>query len=112
MTACPLIYDCDPGVDDAIALFLAFASPAELDLIGITTVGGNVPGALTARNACLIEHVRIAADDQRHRPAPGFKPFPVQRIRYAPDMLVKAALGDQGAGQHRHQQHHPPCPRG
>ena len=54
MTTCSLIYDCDPGVDDAIALFLAFASPAELDLIGITTVGGNVSVALTARNACLV----------------------------------------------------------
>jgi purine nucleosidase len=45
-----IIIDCDPGVDDAIALLLAFASP-ELDLLGITTVAGNVPLSLTAKNA-------------------------------------------------------------
>jgi len=46
-----IIIDCDPGQDDAVALFLAFASPDELDLLGITTVGGNVPLELTQRNA-------------------------------------------------------------
>ncbi|NJL85823.1 MAG: nucleoside hydrolase [Leptolyngbyaceae cyanobacterium SM1_1_3] len=46
----PLIIDCDPGVDDAIALLMALASP-EFDLLGITTVAGNVPLALTAKNA-------------------------------------------------------------
>jgi len=47
----PIIIDCDPGQDDAVALFLAFASPDELDLLGITTVAGNVPLKLTQRNA-------------------------------------------------------------
>ena len=47
----PLIIDCDPGVDDAIALLLALASPDEFDLLGITTVAGNVPLALTQYNA-------------------------------------------------------------
>jgi purine nucleosidase len=46
----PLIIDCDPGVDDAIALLLSFASP-ELNLLGITTVAGNVPLAFTEKNA-------------------------------------------------------------
>lgn len=36
-----IIIDCDPGVDDAVAIFLALASP-EIQLIGITTVAGNV----------------------------------------------------------------------
>jgi purine nucleosidase len=45
-----IIIDCDPGVDDAIALLLAFASP-ELHLLGITTVAGNVPLSLTQANA-------------------------------------------------------------
>jgi len=48
----PLIIDCDPGVDDAIALFLAFS--ANLPLLGITTVAGNVPLSLTATNALKI----------------------------------------------------------
>ncbi|HHP7245390.1 MAG TPA: nucleoside hydrolase [Elainellaceae cyanobacterium] len=50
MTSRPIIIDCDPGVDDAIALLLAFASP-ELELLGITTVAGNVPLSLTQTNA-------------------------------------------------------------
>ena len=43
--------DCDPGQDDAVALFLAMSSPGELELLGITTVAGNVPLELTQRNA-------------------------------------------------------------
>lgn len=51
MASRPLIIDCDPGVDDAIALLLALASPQELEVLGVTTVAGNVPLALTQRNA-------------------------------------------------------------
>jgi len=47
----PIIIDCDPGQDDAINLLLAMSSPDELDILGITTVAGNVPLALTERNA-------------------------------------------------------------
>ena len=46
----PLIIDTDPGVDDAIAILLALASP-ELDLLGICAVAGNVPLAATQDNA-------------------------------------------------------------
>ena len=49
-----IIIDCDPGQDDAVALLLAFASPGELELLGITTVGGNVPLDLTQRNARMM----------------------------------------------------------
>ena len=51
-----LIIDCDPGVDDAVALFLAFAAP-ELELLAVTTVGGNVPGAKTQRNARIMRQI-------------------------------------------------------
>lgn len=51
-----LIIDCDPGVDDAVALFLAFASP-ELEVLGVTTVAGNVGVELTTRNARLIREI-------------------------------------------------------
>ncbi len=54
MSAKPIIIDCDPGKDDAIALFLALACPQQLNILGITTVSGNVPLALTYRNARLI----------------------------------------------------------
>ena len=46
----PIIIDTDPGQDDAVAILLALASP-ELDVLGITTVAGNVPLATTTRNA-------------------------------------------------------------
>ena len=49
-----IIIDCDPGQDDAVALFLALASPDELDVLGITTVAGNVPLELTQRNARMM----------------------------------------------------------
>ena len=45
-----LIIDTDPGQDDAVAILLALASP-EIKLLGITTVAGNVPLALTQVNA-------------------------------------------------------------
>ncbi|MCE3290058.1 MAG: Inosine/uridine-preferring nucleoside hydrolase [Caulobacter sp.] len=51
-----LIIDCDPGVDDGVALLLAFASP-ELNLLGVTTVAGNVGAALTARNARIVRAI-------------------------------------------------------
>jgi len=54
MTARPVIIDCDPGQDDAVALLLALASPAEIDLRGVTCVAGNVPLALTQRNARIV----------------------------------------------------------
>ena len=46
-----LIVDTDPGQDDAVAILLALASPAELDVAAIITVAGNVPLALTRVNA-------------------------------------------------------------
>ncbi|GIL67298.1 hypothetical protein Vafri_20727, partial [Volvox africanus] len=45
-----LIIDTDPGVDDAMAILMAANSP-EVQLLGITTVYGNVPTALATQNA-------------------------------------------------------------
>ena len=49
-----IIIDCDPGQDDAVALFLAMASPDEFEILGITAVAGNVPLKLTQRNVRLM----------------------------------------------------------
>ncbi|MEM6251997.1 MAG: nucleoside hydrolase [Cyanobacteria bacterium P01_D01_bin.156] len=49
-----IIIDCDPGVDDAIALLLALAHPNQLNILGITTVAGNVPLHYTSQNALKI----------------------------------------------------------
>ena len=53
MTRRPIIIDCDPGVDDAVMLMMALASD-HLDVRAITTVAGNVPLALTSRNARML----------------------------------------------------------
>ncbi|HAJ69663.1 MAG: nucleoside hydrolase [Alkalibacterium sp.] len=45
-----IIVDCDPGVDDAFALAMAFAEDA-LDVLAIHTVAGNVPVEHTTKNA-------------------------------------------------------------
>lgn len=50
MAAIPILIDTDPGVDDAVAILLALASP-ELEVRAITAVAGNVPLDDTARNA-------------------------------------------------------------
>lgn len=47
--ALPIILDCDPGHDDAIALVLALASP-ELDLKAVTSSAGNQTPDKTLRN--------------------------------------------------------------
>ena len=49
-----LIIDCDPGQDDAVMLLLALACPDVFDVLGITTVAGNVPLDLTQRNARIM----------------------------------------------------------
>ncbi|NEM89803.1 nucleoside hydrolase [Galbitalea soli] len=61
-----ILLDCDPGLDDALAILLAVGDPA-LELVGITTVGGNVSLANTTRNALQlreylgIDEVPVAA---------------------------------------------------
>jgi inosine-uridine nucleoside N-ribohydrolase len=49
----PIVMDCDPGHDDAIAILLAIASP-ELELRGVTTVAGNQTLDKTTRNALKV----------------------------------------------------------
>lgn len=51
--AIPIILDCDPGTDDALAILLALASP-ELDMRAITVAGGNVGLERTLANALAL----------------------------------------------------------
>jgi pyrimidine-specific ribonucleoside hydrolase len=66
----PIIIDCDPGHDDAIALLLALASP-EVDLLGVTTVAGNstldktTVNALKVLELCDRPEIRVAAGASR-----------------------------------------------
>ena len=61
-----ILLDCDPGLDDALALLLAHGDP-DIELVGVTTVGGNVGLPQTTRNALALreylhfETVAVAA---------------------------------------------------
>ena len=71
---CVLI-DCDPGLDDAVALLAAFGAK-ELEVLAITTVAGNVKGDQTAINACIIREV---ADPGSRIPVCAGAPRPLLR---------------------------------
>lgn len=53
-----VIIDCDPGIDDSLAILLALNSE-ELEVLGITTVSGNVPARMGAKNA--LKSLQIAS---------------------------------------------------
>jgi inosine-uridine nucleoside N-ribohydrolase len=61
MSPTPILLDCDPGHDDAIALLLALASP-ELDLLGVTSVSGNQTLEKTTANAIRVLEFAGRAD--------------------------------------------------
>ena len=70
-----LIIDTDPGIDDAMAIHLAFADQ-RIDVIGMTTIFGNVTTAQATRNALALAEmahyrvpVAIGAATPRHRQA-------------------------------------------
>jgi inosine-uridine nucleoside N-ribohydrolase len=48
-----IIIDTDPGIDDAMAIFFAFQSP-DIEVLGLTTVFGNVPVNMSAQNALTL----------------------------------------------------------
>jgi purine nucleosidase len=88
----PVILDCDPGQDDAVAILLALASPDEIELLGITTVAGNVPLAKTQRNA------RLMCDVAGRRDVPVYagSPRPILRPLYTAE-YVHGKEGIDGA---------------
>jgi inosine-uridine nucleoside N-ribohydrolase len=62
----PIIIDCDPGQDDALAILMALGSPEELEVLAITAVAGNVPLALTGKNARKILELAGRSDIPVH----------------------------------------------
>lgn len=86
-----VIIDTDPGVDDALALLLAFSSP-ELQIEAITTVGGNAHLELVTKNAALL----LDLLDPKPRPilAQGASPL----SRQAP-ITARSIHGSDGLGE-------------
>ncbi|MHA1528608.1 MAG: nucleoside hydrolase [Alphaproteobacteria bacterium] len=76
MSRIKLIIDTDPGIDDAMAILYAAAHP-KLELIGLTTVFGNVPVATATRNALfLAELAGLAIPVAEGAAAPLARPKP------------------------------------
>ncbi|MDF1790982.1 MAG: nucleoside hydrolase [Thalassobaculaceae bacterium] len=65
-----IVIDCDPGIDDAIAILLAAACPDRVRLSSITATHGNVGLALTARNACKVRALAGRPDVPVHAGCP------------------------------------------
>jgi inosine-uridine nucleoside N-ribohydrolase len=86
----PTIVDTDPGIDDALALLLAWGSP-ELAVLALTTVAGNVPVALANLNAWRIR------DLARPSPMPPIAAGASAPLR-RPLLTATAYHGDDGLG--------------
>ncbi len=81
-TPLPIIIDTDPGQDDAVALLAALASPDEFGILGITTVGGNVPLDLTVRNALIMTELAGRTDVRVHPGCSGPMSRPLVTAEY------------------------------
>jgi purine nucleosidase len=84
-----IILDCDPGIDDALAIAFAVGSP-DIDLRGITTVAGNVGLDLTTSNAQRVSEF-VGAHGVPVTPG---SPAPLLR----PPMDARHVHGDTGLG--------------
>lgn len=83
----PVIIDCDPGHDDAIALIMAFADE-NIDVIGVTPVAGNQTLDKTSENARKI----LTFLNKRVPVARGAKKPLVRELRTAPEVHGKSGL--------------------
>jgi purine nucleosidase len=84
-----ILLDCDPGIDDALAIAFACGHPA-LDLRGVTTVAGNVGLAQTTANALSVLEFAGAPDV----PVAAGSPMPLLR----PHMDARDVHGESGLG--------------
>ncbi|MFA9462871.1 MAG: nucleoside hydrolase [Velocimicrobium sp.] len=57
-----IIMDCDPGIDDAIALIFAIANDDKLNILGISTVAGNLSSDVVTNNALALTEVLGRSD--------------------------------------------------
>jgi uridine nucleosidase len=94
-----IIIDTDPGVDDTIAILTALRSP-EVDVIGLTSVFGNVPGEIAAQNALRLVELEGHGD------------IPVARGSDVPLVFPLEKLGTWVHGEDGMGNTHPPAPKG
>ncbi len=87
----PILIDCDPGHDDALAILLALARP-ELQVLGITTVYGNASLERTTRNALRV----LTLADRTEIPVGVGADRPLLREPWAP-VAVHGVSGLDGA---------------
>lgn len=115
----PILIDCDPGIDDAVAILLALAS-GKLDVRAITTVSGNLPADQCSSNARkLLDLAQAGSIPVACGPLkPLVRPFPrdpfshgddglgelalpaslrLEDARFAPDLILDAASEAEGA---------------
>ena len=85
----PILIDCDPGIDDAIAILLACASP-ELRILGLTTIAGNRALPIVSRNALRLLQLAGRPDISVH--AGCARPLLQPEARFA------SVHGDDGVG--------------
>lgn len=89
MNTRPIIIDCDPGVDDALALYFAF-SHKEFNIKAITVVGGNVSLDKTASNAInLVDYLGVDV-----KVAKGAKGPLLRNLTIADEVHGESGIGD------------------
>ncbi|BBB49350.1 nucleoside hydrolase [Pelolinea submarina] len=94
-----IIIDTDPGVDDTIAILTALRSP-EVEVIGLTSVFGNVPGEIAAQNALRLVELEGHGD------------IPVARGSDVPLVFPLEKLGTWVHGEDGMGNTQPPAPKG
>ncbi len=90
-----IILDCDPGHDDAVAILLALAAPQQIEVLGLTVVGGNVPLERTVENALRV----LLLADREDIPVYGGCPRPLLREMVTAEHVHGESGLDTGSGQ-------------
>lgn len=94
----PIIIDCDPGIDDAIALTFAIANDDKLNILGITTVAGNLSSDVVTENALALTEFLGRTDIPVARGAR--KPL-LRVLTTADDVHGKSGLGTYQLPPHK-----------
>jgi purine nucleosidase len=96
-TRTPLLLDVDTGIDDALALLYAAASP-EAELVAVTCLSGNAEAADTARNTLGVLELagRTDVEVALGRPVPLVRELEITPETHGPRGIGYAELADPG----------------